>query len=91
MGPQGAGGVAQVGRSWEGDRRGKKDREEGWRQTWRDRERHLHRERDTDREMGREKQGNREPERDRQREQKHESMWEKSIHMLRDRKIYTER
>ena len=45
MGPQAAGGVAQVGRSWEGDRRGKRDREVGWRQTWRDRERHLHRER----------------------------------------------
>lgn len=56
-----------------------------------ERQRDTYIERGTDREMGREKQGNREPERDRQREQKHESMWEKSIHMLRDRKIYTER
>ena len=39
----------------------------------------------------RQKQGNREPERDRQRGQKHESMWERSIHTLRDRRIYTER
>lgn len=52
MGPQAAGGVAQVGRSWD-DRRGKSNREGGETDLERQKERDTYIERDTDREMGR--------------------------------------
>lgn len=65
-GPQTAGGVAQVGRDWEGGRRGRRRRKEGGdRMRNREKERDPHR--DTCREMGRQRQGNRETERDRNR------------------------
>lgn len=88
MRPQAAGGVAQV-REKLGRRQEGKEGQGGGRDRLGEAERHLHRERP------RQRDGEIEAGQQRAREgqtegQKHESMWGKWTHTLRDRRIYTE-